>query len=158
MQPPTSPWPRARADRTASEPRPVRLPRRVTLLWRDLGVCAPPSNMFVVRRHPSNARRHSSLTTPVGPVGPWLLGVADLLRGYDDVLDRRHVVRGRLGGLLDGASGLPGIDVGGVPVPPVVGWSGLLVGVMVLRRLVQQVGQTGDIHVSPPTPGRGAGS
>src|SRR3954470_4474976 len=79
-------------------------------------------------------------------------------RRHDDVLDLGHVAVGGRRGVVGGTSALPGVQVRRVPVPPVVRRGGPLVLIVALGRLVQQIGQRGDVHVSPPTPGRGAGS
>jgi delta 1-pyrroline-5-carboxylate dehydrogenase len=76
----------------------------------------------------------------------------------DDVLDLRHVAPGGRGGLLRRGPALARVHVRRVPVPPVVRWGDRLERAVMLGRLVQEICQGGDVHVSPPIPGRGAGS
>ncbi len=61
-----------------------------------------------------------------------------------------HVAGGADRRLLGGAAALAGGHVGRVPVPPVVRRGALLVRVVVLGRLVQQVGEGRDVHGSAP--------
>src|SRR5258707_1049927 len=60
--------------------------------------------------------------------------------------DLLHVAAGGVGGLFRRAPVLARVQIGGIPVPPVVSGVGLLVWVVVLGRLVQELGQIRDLH------------
>src|SRR5215207_6805071 len=77
---------------------------------------------------------------------------------HNDVLHLRHVAPGGGGRLIRAASALPGVEVRRVPVPPVVRRRGLLIQVVMLRRFLQELCESRDVHVSPPTRAPGAGS
>src|SRR5437870_2506305 len=64
----------------------------------------------------------------------------------NDVLDRRHVAPGGLGGFLGCASLLARAHVRRVPVPPVMLGRDLLKVAVMLGRLVQQVRQRRNVH------------
>jgi hypothetical protein len=60
--------------------------------------------------------------------------------------DLFHVTPGGLGGLFRRAPVFARVDIGCIPVPPVVGRVGLLVVVVVLGCLVQKRGQSRDVR------------
>src|SRR3954464_3625676 len=106
----------------------------------------------------SAGRRGSELSHSVAPPSDGMCTDPRVSGGSGaEVLDLRHVAPGGRGRLLRSAPALPSVHVGRVPVPPIV-WRGCLFErVVMLGRLVQQIGQGGDVHVSSPIPGRGTG-
>src|SRR5581483_8069334 len=75
----------------------------------------------------------------------WLSGGGD-----DHLFDLRHVEPGCGRGLFRRAAALARVDIGGVPVPPVVRWGDCLVGAVMFLRLVQEICQGCDVHLGPP--------
>src|SRR4051812_34437543 len=69
------------------------------------------------------------------------------LRGaHDYVLDLRHVAPGGCGSILRAAATLASVEIGRVPVPPIVRRGRLLERVVMLGRFVQELGEPGDVH------------
>src|SRR5881397_2748992 len=64
----------------------------------------------------------------------------------DDVLDVRHVAPGGGGGLRRAAPALASVQVGRVPVPPVVWRGDRLERAVTFGGLVQQSGASGNVH------------
>src|SRR5690349_15336517 len=95
---------------------------------------------------------------PGSPTSPGTGSKTSFRSGHPDVLDLRHVTARGFGGLVRTDPVLTRMQVGGIPVPPVVRWCDCFERTVPLGRLVQLVSQRSDVHLSPAIPGREAGS